>query len=530
MTSLGAKLLGLTGSLPEQALWGAGSGLAVGGLDALTRGEDVGSNAAIGASIGGVAPGAGRLVGSAAAPVIEVIRGVRDAEGSAARRVASALNTGRPMSAQEIAEAEAAGHPIMPLDYSEGTRALARSAANTSPEARDIFNEAVNNRFEAQANRFEDYLNSTFHYPDPIAQQEAQHAAYRESTAPAYKKAYEEGDRPLWSPELQRLLDAPMIKDALNGAQAKWKNYAVRDGYGAMKPSMTMDDLNRIIANPGGGLKAYPNLQMFDYAARELQDAARNAAPGTQQAGLYNDLARSLKNELDRLVPSYKDARETALDYFDARDAMQAGVNYATSRKVFDNNRARLALAQMTDAQRKLFQDGFVGAYIDKIRSMSDRSNVAGKIMNSPNAREQMEIALGRQRADELHAFTKVENLMDLGRKAVQGNSSTARQLFELGLAGGAGTLMSDNPLADPESFLKSALIYGALRHGGKALSNAVNQKVAAQVAKLLTSDDNARVRTALKMIAQRPDLSSAIQRAASVIARGSESATEWRH
>ena len=54
---------------------------------------------------------------------------------------------------------------------------LARSAANTSPEGRAILSKSIDDRFEARANRFEDYLNSTFHYPDPIAQQEAQHAA-----------------------------------------------------------------------------------------------------------------------------------------------------------------------------------------------------------------------------------------------------------------------------------------------------------------------------------------------------------------
>ena len=39
------------------------------------------------------------------------------------------------------------------------------------------------------------------------------------------------------------------------------------------------------------------------------------------------------------------------------------------------------------------------------------RSSVSAKIMNSPNAVEQMEIALGPQRAKELQAFTHTEKL-----------------------------------------------------------------------------------------------------------------------
>jgi hypothetical protein len=534
-TALGAKALGLTPkTLPGLMAAGAGSGGVIGGTDALTRGEDPLAAGGVGLATGLVAPGAGRVVNSLARPVTSAVRGALDPLGEAAHRVSGAIARDAKAGSAGLTEpeflaAQSAGVPVNLMDAGgETTRALARSAANTSPEGRAILNKSIDDRFEAQANRFEDYLNSTFHYPDPIEQQAAQYAAYRESAAPAYQKAYRDGDREIWSPELERLTAAPMVQDALNGAMSKWKNYAVRDGFGAMNPPFRVE--NGGLIKTGGGMKAYPNLQLWDYTARELQDAARNAAPGTQQAGLYNDLARSLKNELDKQVPSYKNARETALDYFQARDAMQAGVNFATSRKVFNNNQARLALAQMTDTRRKLFQDGFVGAYIDRIRNMPDRSNVAGKIMNSPNAREQMEIALGRQRANELQTFTHVENIMDAARNAVQGNSTTARQLVELGLAGGFGGLETgNNPFTDPEAFMHSALVFGALRGHAK-----INERVSRQVAQLLTSDDLSKVGAGIKILSQRPDLANSIRHAdaaiSSVLARGSLPATEWEH
>ena len=146
------------------------------------------------------------------------------------------------------------------------------------------------------------------------------------------------------------------------------------------------------------------------------------------------------------------------------------GVKYATTNgRNFSNDGARQALARMSDTERKLFQDGFVSAYIQRIRSMPYRSSVSAKIMNSPSAVEQMEIALGPQRAKELQAFTHTENLMDLARKSDQGNSTTARQLIEATLAGGASDTLfgSGNPFADPASFLVHATVYGALRHGG---------------------------------------------------------------
>ena len=65
------------------------------------------------------------------------------------------------------------------------------------------------------------------------------------------------------------------------------------------------------------------------------------------------------------------------------------------------------------------------------------------QIANSDAAREQMDIALGPQRATELQDFLHVETVMDAARSAVQANSTTAQQLVELGLAGGAGTFES---------------------------------------------------------------------------------------
>jgi hypothetical protein len=169
-------------------------------------------------------------------------------------------------------------------------------------------------------------------------------------------------------------------------------------------------------------------------------------------------------------------------------------------------------------------------AYIDRIRNMPDRSNVAGKVMNSPNAREQMEIALGSQRARELQSFTHVENIMDAARKATQGNSTTARQLVELGLAGGFGGLETgNNPLTDPEAFMHSALVFGALRGHAK-----VNENVAHQVAKLLMSNDLSRVNAGIKILSQHPALSTGVRNAdatiASVVARGSLPTVERVH
>lgn len=72
--AVGARVLGLTGeTLPAQIRQGIVSGGAIGGLDALTRGED----AKTGAEVGAITGAAGPLVGRAVAKGVEAVRGFR---------------------------------------------------------------------------------------------------------------------------------------------------------------------------------------------------------------------------------------------------------------------------------------------------------------------------------------------------------------------------------------------------------------------------------------------------------------------
>jgi hypothetical protein len=87
-------------------------------------------------------------------------------------------------------------------------------------------------------------------------------------------------------------------------------------------------------------------------------------------------------------------------------------------------------MLRMSPQERQLFQDGFVSAYIDKIRQVPDRQNVVNKIYNSPAARGQIQIALGPQRATELESMLRVENVMNMARGAIQGNSTMGMRML----------------------------------------------------------------------------------------------------
>src|SRR5262249_45309877 len=111
------------------------------------------------------------------------------------------------------------------------------------------------------------------------------------------------------------------------------------------------------------------------------------------------------------------------------------------------------------------FQDGYTTALVERVRQM--RGDITSKIYNTPAAREEIENALGAQRARELEAHLHVESIMNMGNTAIRGNSSTARQLAHLGIAGGVGGLTAyatGSGALDPTSLLAAALTYGAAR------------------------------------------------------------------
>jgi hypothetical protein len=516
---------------------GAGTGAALGGAAGAGEGQgfvDSASRAAVGAGVGGALGGAAPAViegvvrgaRAVAQPVANAVRGIRNVDDEAARRVVTALERDRAIDPQatgrltpnEFAASVHSGGPATIMDIGgETTRALTRSAANTSPEGRAVLNRAINDRYEGQGNRVTNWLRQTFHYPDAAAQQEAMGQVQRTVNGANYRRAMEQGDRPIMSPELDRLMGSPAVVEAMRRASMSGKDRAITQGMGAMRQGVTVENGVVQFTRGRNGAPTYPNLAFWDAAKRELDDAASAAARAGRngEAGVLGDLARSLRTELDQHVPSYQAARAGAARFFDAENALEAGQNFVG--KNMSANEARRALAQMTPQERQLFQDGFVSRFVDTLNQVGDRRNILNQMASSPAAREKLNVALGPHRAAELEAGLRVEGIMDLARNAVQGNSTTARQLAELGLAGGAYGMTGGgiNPFSDPGAVVNAAIVYGAAR--GR---NAINERLSRRVAEMLVSQDPRIILQGVRTIARNQTLFNALRSADRGLAR----------
>jgi hypothetical protein len=489
--------------------------------------------AGLGATIGGVATPAISAVGATVrhlvSPITDMVnayRGFKNPAEDAVRRVGQVIQRGveagdTGLTDAEFAAARAAGQPVTTLDrMGESGRALARAAANVSPEARAGLNRTIDDRFEGQGGRFATWLDTQFNHPNVPVQKLAQREEARLVNVPAYERAYEAGDRPIWSDKLEQLTSSPDVANAVRGAMSRWRSFQVLDGYGGLNPPFNVTPDGRLVFTNSAGAPVFPNIQLWDYAGRTLGSMAERArASGDRtNATLYGGLERQLKTELDKLVPEFGQARAGARTFFGDQNAVTAGENFFGQGERRGLKQARLDYDQMTPQQQRLFQDGYVSRMVDVAHSVRDRRSLLQRFDTSDAARDEMRMVLGPRRAAETEAFLRVEEVMDRARGAVQGQSTTVRQALEaLAFGGGVGYATGDvNPLTNP-----AALIAGAAAYKRKQFTQSAEQRVMGEVARLLTSGNPADYNKAIQVTARRPYIMDALRKAtANVVGR----------
>lgn len=515
----GAAIRGAT--MPARMAQGAAVGAGYGGLAGAGEGttvEDRASRAAMGTALGGV-------VGGAGVPIVEgAVAGARAATALPASYIAAAFNpraaaeraVGRAYRAATESDPQAVnrlrpqelrpGEPQTVLDtLGAPGQDLARSAANLSPQGRAELNRTLNDRFETQSSRITGWLRQAAHYPDAHAQQKAIEQTAKTVNDPAYGRARAQGLSGIWDQELSDLAQAPAMQDAIKGAIVQAKNRSAPDvSKGAQQLTA------RWVSKDGK-----PTLELWDLTKRQLDQEINVAARAGRKSDVeeLTAIKNKLLEKLDAAVPSYAEARQGAASFFGAENALEAGQKFVTDKNLAIP-RARTALAKMSPTERQLFQDGFVSRYLEVLDQIPDRADIVRKIYNTPDAQQKFQMILGKQKSDELEAILRVENIMMQSMRAVEGNSSTARQLIQQGLAGGGAGAIGGNYLGlDPTT----AGIATALTTAGK---RGIDIKVATQLARMLTSNDPAVLNRGVRMIARSQSLMGALRSADSAAAR----------
>jgi hypothetical protein len=495
----GALEKGVKG-LGQRMLGSAAGAGTVGGLSGLgegTTGEERLGNAARGAAfgtaVGGAAPAvisglgaAGRLASDRFIAPLRGLVSPAQAAKVAEEKTARALGA----SADNMTEAEfralrAADEPVMIADVGgEPTKALARSAANISSEARGTLNKEIADRFGQQAARVEDDVAKFFpnrvDYADDIT---ALKLAARKENKPAYDRAYAQGSSNVFSSKIWDLTKSAGVKKAMVEADQLANEIGIAEGRAAISNPFMFDKAGNLVARPGAKATDV-NLHFMDAVKQKLDDQveALYRAGNKKEGAARAEIRNQFRDELDALVPSYPAARSTAAKWFGAEDAYEAGINFARFNDPKKISEAFQQYRTMTPGERELFSRGYTFNILDKVGKVKDNQSIVNQTFmgTSPAARAKNLMALGPERSAALEARLRIESIMDRVRPAVQGGSTTARQLAEYGLAGAAGAAYSG-------SFYSPEALAGLALRAGKGQADA---RVAKEVAKLLTSKD----------------------------------------
>ncbi|MBO9432578.1 hypothetical protein J7394_00065 [Ruegeria sp. R13_0] len=454
------KVIG--GSVLDGGLYGGLAGFGHTDGDLADRGEGFVEGAAIGAAVGGTASGL-----TAALPAARgyLARRVGQPESQAKARIAQALT---PDAAAKLDELGPDGMVIDALG--ERGRALGRSAANSSPEAREMLETASRARMAGQSDRLTDSLLTASRMDAPQSVDDLV-SGIRKQTRPGINAAYDEAR------SLGHDIDMSAFDDLF---QTDMGRKALEQGQRLARDRMAAE-----------GIAGEPSsLAILDEAKKALDDMARPAlgqGPNNQQS-IAGMLSKQVRQRIDDLMPEYGGARELAASAHTRMNAVNIGAEGAKPRVPVDYARRaeKAAFAHPDEVAQ-----GYASGKIDQLQNRRDTPGVVDTLFGPRRQQDAMQAALGPDGAAAVQKQIAKERTFGETHRALTGNSTTARQLIEQSLIGGAGGglgLATTGDVTGAGGGVAAALL---ARHGGAAALRGATAgreaKVAPVIAKILT-------------------------------------------
>jgi len=398
----------------------------------------------------------------------------------------------------------------------ENMRGLVERVAQTPGAGRSVVVPALTERQQGQMARISTDLQTL------TGTRQSAHQAINETmeqraqaAAPLYERAYADGEQAIWSPVLERLSSSPTVRAAMQGAVRVWKDHAVADGYGAMNPG-AMVDRGGQLSFLNGQIPAFPNLQFWDYTKRMIDDrisAAVRAGQG-QKVRTLSILNQNLRDELDRIVPSYREARSAWEGPSRYLDAITEGRNIFSTQVSAEELAG--GISAMTPVEREGYVTGAISAIIGKMGNDAAKLGDMTKYLRSPEMRAKIAALMPTPEARQAWADRlnfEVRSSEMTGRAL--GNSATARRLAEKQDA--------ENILGDliKEAFMGSPPV-GLLRRAVMAVPQRIRDTMRSRsdqiLAELMTDPSSmTRLREIIDRVGSQAAPPSPLRRAAAI-------------
>lgn len=211
----------------------------------------------------------------------------------------------------------------------------------------------------------------------------------RTESAPLWQQAYQEGDRAIWNPKLERLTASPDVQDAMHSAVRSWQTTQIADGYGAMNPGAKVDR-GGILSFLHGKVPVFPNLQFWDYTkgALDAQIEKEITADGTmtRRGRNLSIIVKQLLDVLDSEVGSYKAARDKWAGYQSHLNAIRMGKNFLSNKMPAEEKIA--FFNDLSEADKQGAREGLVSAILGKWEGNAAKLPDLTRDVRSPGMRK----------------------------------------------------------------------------------------------------------------------------------------------
>lgn len=426
--TLGARALA---GAREGAAYGAVAGFGEGEGGATERALNSGRGALFGGAVGAAVPG---LVDAGAA----VLRGAttpfravmqpqavgREKMAEALMRDVSGEGAGQPgygaafnRLTQRLDAGNAAGKNMMLADVGgENTRNLLRSATNQQSTGAERLRKTLDTRQGGQWARIERDMADTLADPREFAESVGDIVARRRSEAGPNFEAAMAVETPM-TPRLSSVLQRPTMQNVLQIAE-------------------------RRLADEGEAIGLQTRTAALHRAKVELDTqigSARRAQQmgNTPTAGMDLRTLTILKRDLMRAIdnPTYR----RALDAYAGDSALIGAAEDGFERALtMHTEEIRQTIAGLTtEAEREMWRLGAARALAGKVRQGNVTRDRTEGVFSSPDMQMRLRAIMPNQRAfREFQRSLVLEAKMADTRKAVQGNSTTAKQLAQADEAG----------------------------------------------------------------------------------------------
>ena len=412
---------GLTGGLPGMIARSGASNAALGGADALTRGNDPLAGTMLGGALGAVGPAAGAVAKGVLSPIVSNIMARVDPEGFARRQVARGIvESGRSTSeiAQAVTDAANEGQGVFTVADAMGNagQRMLSSVARAPGPGRTAVVDSLEGRQGTQGRRVTNALAEGFDSPQTAAQTESAMTAARNEAADAAYGAVRNDARPV----------------DLTGAIDHIDNTLSPGVNGVVGSSNIADDSVETALRHFRDRLTDGNSTLTDFTAvqrvrGDLSDAvqqARQSGAGNK-ARLLGGLLRQIDTAMEGASEGHLAANRSFAQASRDIEAVQAGRQAAMRGRTEDTIPA---FQNLTPEGQQGFRAGYVDPLIENAQSAAFGVNKSRPLLNSAFQDEAAAMAPGNAL---MQRRLGRENTMFETRNIALGGSKTADNLAD---------------------------------------------------------------------------------------------------